>query len=829
MKILNLRAKGWIGLKRGLGLDEIEIDFSKTSGLSAFEGANGSGKSTIIELLSPYNQLASRDGALYQHTFLRDSEKDLTFEYGGHIYRTLLKIDCKSQRSEGFIWKDGQPEVNGKISAYAKYIENLLGSPNLFFSSVFCAQNATKLSDMTTGQLKGLFAEFLRLDRFQGWENTAKQEGNILLGKDSQLEMQIMGLREAVQKATDMSAQVDGHRRDIAVLAEKREAMLAKLAEARKAAEALNQTIAANKANEQRRADLQQQINRLTQELAAAETEATAELDGLKTAWRKTKADLDACTAILADKEKIEAAAGELAGLETQAAEIQKEIDEKTAELPGHQQRVHDIETQITGLRQQLKDLDNDPEMVSLVKQFEEAEGMVRDRKNELTALDNDRDLFTIEAQISACADMAEPLNKRGATCPNPPPEDCGFIASAIGAIKRQPELEKRRDDINVVIAAKRSGLKTAIADIKFCAEKVIEEKEARRIVITDAKDSLDAQIKTLTHDLKNAQQMPLSIGEEIAKARKELATLRLKIAQQKVIAERLPDVRVAEARKDDLTAQLQENEKAGKAKREAWDGISIVRKASIKGLRGEYDKIVVDIEAEGKLEALNEHINVLDAVDLPALDNGIVAEREAIAGLEAQIGQMKAEQSALTAAETEKTRITQDISEWKYLQNACGKNGLQAMEIDGAAPLITGYANSLLSQAFGPLFTVKLLTQDEAGKECLDIMVITEDGEEVLLENLSGGQKVWNLMALRLAMTLLSKEKSGHTFLTAYADELDGALDPDNSVSFVNMYRAFMTAGGFQDFLFISHKPSCRAMADNVLHFEHGKQPYWG
>ena len=122
----------------------------------------------------------------------------------------------------------------------------------------------------------------------------------------------------------------------------------------------------------------------------------------------------------------------------------------------------------------------------------------------------------------------------------------------------------------------------------------------------------------------------------------------------------------------------------------------------------------------------------------------------------------------------------------------------------------------------------MKLLTQDQEGKECLDIVVITEDGGEILLDNLSGGQRVWVLMAMRLAMTLLSKETSGHQFQTAFADELDGALDPDNALNFVNMYRGFMQVGGFEDFLFISHRQECREMADNVLKFEAGKSPTW-
>ena len=107
-------------------------------------------------------------------------------------------------------------------------------------------------------------------------------------------------------------------------------------------------------------------------------------------------------------------------------------------------------------------------------------------------------------------------------------------------------------------------------------------------------------------------------------------------------------------------------------------------------------------------------------------------------------------------------------------------------------------------------------------------ILTIGENGEEVLLENLSGGQKVWILKALRLAMTLLSKEKSGRNFETFFSDEEDGALDLDNARNFINLYQSFMQIGGFGSGIFISHKPECRAFAQNVLKFEAGKNPAW-
>jgi exonuclease SbcC len=202
---------------------------------------------------------------------------------------------------------------------------------------------------------------------------------------------------------------------------------------------------------------------------------------------------------------------------------------------------------------------------------------------------------------------------------------------------------------------------------------------------------------------------------------------------------------------------------------------------------------------------------------------------RALIMKYESELSAREAVEKDIAEANTEKNRLQQDISDWTYLRNACGKNGLQAMEIDGAAPIITAFANDLLTQAFGPLFTVKFRTINEEGKECLDIIVISDDGEEILLDNLSGGQKIWCLMALRLAMTLLSKEKSGRCFASSFSDESDGALDPDNAINYIGMYRAFMNAGNFENLFFISHKPSCVALADNKLIFDKGKSPYWG
>jgi hypothetical protein len=149
------------------------------------------------------------DGALRHHFFLRESFRDLTFEYGGDIYRTLVKIDSDSDRSEGFIWKNDEPQVNGKVTEYDQYIKGLIGTDTLFFNSVFAAQNSKKLSDLPPGQLKGLFAEFLRLDRLSRYETAAKQCVNVLRGAAQQQERAIESLEERKQDFAGLESEID--------------------------------------------------------------------------------------------------------------------------------------------------------------------------------------------------------------------------------------------------------------------------------------------------------------------------------------------------------------------------------------------------------------------------------------------------------------------------------------------------------------------------------------------------------------------------------------------------------------------------------------------
>jgi len=111
MRILKLKLRGAIGIKKGLGVDEVEIDFTQFQpGLIALTGRNGSGKTTIMENLHPYRCMVSRDGSLQNHFFLKDSYRIIDFEIAGKFYKAQINIDALTGGSEAYLFESRSEE-----------------------------------------------------------------------------------------------------------------------------------------------------------------------------------------------------------------------------------------------------------------------------------------------------------------------------------------------------------------------------------------------------------------------------------------------------------------------------------------------------------------------------------------------------------------------------------------------------------------------------------------------------------------------------------------------------------------------------------------------
>jgi DNA repair exonuclease SbcCD ATPase subunit len=748
-----------IGIKEGLGLDNLDLDLSQVSGLCAFSGENGTGKSSVLESLQIFPRLASRKGNLQSHFYGKDGFRELEFSFQGNNYKVLIKVDSEANRAEGYAWENGVSLLDGKISNYSKWCVNLLGSPELFYNSVFCSQASRKISDMTTGELKKLFSEFLKLERYEQYEDISKQCNNLLTSRASSLERDIESLKILTEDYVETGAALFNVQAEKKVL----EFRLAELSLDLKKSEAELVTVQAdiqkNELIKTELAGLQDTQNRLLTEIEDDQKQLELELNALRTKHHTLGLDIVDLDSLLSNQDEIK-----------QAASIRLKL---TADL--------------TRDRKLLADLTRShfAAISAMAKEETAANETLLRQKRKIDLTKNN--IKTFELKLKHALAKEADLDKRDPECVS---KTCSFILSALTARQETPVLTRT----------------------------INEQIENATILEKAYSDTL----KSFTTDIE-----ALKAKESDQKAKKETIEARInqsevKLEKVSVLADELPKVETALSKKQDLEKRQAENVIEGKEREILWD-----RKIGDKNRQ----KIVIDVminkkraeinnEAETNSRILEQNISVIKKSITERTDE-IADKVTNIIKYEQDVARKEQAQKELTDKTTEKDLIVDEASEWAYLKDACSAKGLRALEIDSVLPAIASYANDLLIRTFGTQYTVRFQTQDEeTGREILDIIVIREDGSEILLESLSGGERVWILSALRLSLTLISQEKSGKSFQTGFADESDGALDVGHAIEYVQMYRAFMEVGGFESFYFISHKLETIALSDHVLNF---------
>lgn len=178
-ELLSVSIRGSIGIKCGFNKDEVKIDFSDFgNGIVALVGANGKGKTTIIENCHPYPRMLTRPGALKDHFYLKDSHRILIYKDEDGLYykiSMLITAHVKTGSVQYFVHtsKDGinwraVTGVDGSLDAYNQYILGTFGSLELFLRTCFIAKESIKgLSDLTVatkGEKIDLFSKLAGTD-----------------------------------------------------------------------------------------------------------------------------------------------------------------------------------------------------------------------------------------------------------------------------------------------------------------------------------------------------------------------------------------------------------------------------------------------------------------------------------------------------------------------------------------------------------------------------------------------------------------------------------------------------------------------------------------
>jgi exonuclease SbcC len=184
----------------------------------------------------------------------------------------------------------------------------------------------------------------------------------------------------------------------------------------------------------------------------------------------------------------------------------------------------------------------------------------------------------------------------------------------------------------------------------------------------------------------------------------------------------------------------------------------------------------------------------------------------------------------SLRRAELKTKLAAAERERWIYarLDEAFGKDGIQALIIEGAIPEIEREANALLSRLTDNRIQISLESLKDlksgATRETLDIKIADELGERAY-SLYSGGEAFRTNFALRVALSKVLARRSGTRLRTLIIDEGFGTQDGKGLESMIEAIQEI--SHDFEKILVVTHLPVLRDAFPTQIHVT--KDPQYG
>jgi exonuclease SbcC len=806
MQPLKLTLKGFRGIRDGLGLAEITLDLDRLADgaeLIAIAGANGSGKSTIMDSLVPFIGLASRAASAgpggfsyYDHVYLPESIKDLTWSHEGRCYRSqiVVRMNGSRRKTEAFLhgldddgnWRpvriDDGTLSDGRVESYTRCVEHICGSAETFFTSVFAAQGKRQLNTYRNAEIKTLLADLLGQEEIRCVGQKAAEVVRLLKAGLATLRQEQAGLAEEVARVEAARQRLEDAPSRIARAEAAKQAAQNALDAALERHARLSAEREQSRAVEARRGQLiaerQSEVERTAQSLHALQAQDVAETQRLERLEQR----------VAARQRQEQARRQTLAQSRRRCLEVLGEADavaRAVRRLP-LAKRAQEVRRSRTHASR---------EQVQLLAQCQAA---VRLTEQQLAAIERDAGKAVLRTE--------ELAHRFGLTAVVPCAGTdlqgrCKLLGDAREAQALMPDARahvarcaRDRGQVQQALTSARrqcealAGAPQALAAAEQRETRASEH--AARMAVLASKESACGQARTMLADID-----------------RELASL----GPQSAVASHAPQEQaereqIAASRRS-IAAQLAEH-----GQRSA---------ASLSRL----DRLLVDLPTP------------YDEGHLTAAGQAVIRAREALGAAEhslltavrdTQTMEELGKQAAALAVRREQAQgrsknVENELANWNLLARCMSNDGLIALAIDDAGPALSALANDLLLACYGPRFTVSIHTLLETGKgeqkEGFDIVVhdgATGDAKSVGL--MSGGERTWVEACLTRAVALYLANHTGRRYTTLFTDEADGALDPERKRMFMAMKREVLRLGGYEREFFVSQTPELTAMADAVI-----------
>ena len=807
MQPLELTLIGFRGVRDGLGRDELTIDFGAFAGaqLIAVTGANGRGKTTVLDNAHPYLVMPSHvkgsaygGFSYYEHVVLPESQKIFTWQQSGTRYRSHVVIRSNGKRkTEAYlqVWRGGrwQPMVapdgtvsDGKTSTHNRCLAQVATTPETFFTTAFSAQGRRHLSAYDHAEIKTLLAELLQLDHIRTLGGQAneivRQARSGLLAIRQQrtaAESQLAGIQADMVRSTSLQA-------NLARLQAERQRGEAALARAQGM---LSESCAQRDAMQQQEARRAQLIEERGEIIARG---------------RRVVTDLDQQK--VREQERLRVIAQRAAQAGAVAERQRERLLVQQTQLAASLRSGRFVARATRRL----------PKLQALVRQRGDAVAQLRLETERLRQVQSDA--VAVRQQIA-------------------------MLEQAAGnAVLRTEELARRFGlTTQVPCAGTVLQARCMLLGDAHAAAPLILSARAELVRLDGARQARSDELAAL-HD---AAALLADTPVQLAAVESKLGMVRAKLAWEAQLAARAGEMANAKSTLASVAEQLEQLARTQESGRTA---AAVEQASATAALTSASERRA--LEAQAHRASLDRVQALIDALP-PPFDPGRVATarqdleqcREALGQLEQQyLAAVRAEQqlrdarvrqneatSVITGLDQRIARIEAAIGGWSLFAKCMSNDGLIALAIDDAGPALSNLTNDLLLACHGARFTVSIKTQVEKNAkgelgEGFAIVVhdgLNDDSKSVTL--MSGGEKIWinecltRAMALYLAQRADAVDGAGRSD-TLFSDEADGAFDPGHKRAFMAMKREVLRLGGYHREFFISHTPELLEMADALL-----------
>ncbi|MEO0562482.1 MAG: SMC family ATPase, partial [Chloroflexota bacterium] len=784
--------------------------------LACLTGENGAGKSSLLDAMTwaIWGKARARDNDLI-HMDATQMYIELDFVHEGQKYRIIRSRKREGLRGTGrlqlFIYdEDSQLTDISETSMREtqRRINNLLSLEHeTFVNSAFLQQGqADAFTVKRPAERKQILSDILGLDVWNDYEDLAKE-------KLKQIEEQLGKAQWRIDQINTELAKETVYKQELADKEKVRDEIAAQL----DAAEALLEEVQAApvelrsqqdrlNAETQRRAYLQQQLERAEREVRARERE------------------MEEHRAVLADREEIEAGYAAL----QEARDANEELNLKYREL--------------TDIDAQIRDLTG-----SLNEERTRIEGERTAQQERITALDeqiaavNPDELPKIQAEIDSLNERAAEREALQVTFAALETEGAERKATNAALYETMNDLKERIDSLSEVegaacplcgqpltddhretILAELQEEGTGYGDTYRANNERLNEITAERKTHKATIEAIAVEIQRLPALQSKAGQL----GQQVETANAAQAERAERQGRLDALNETLEkedfgtDIRTAiaelEAQRDALgydqqthdghTATLKTYQNYG----ERYTRLEISEKAlpkleqaqaeqreHLEGLENDItavDKHLIEMTAEvGRLKTLVEthNLRTLEAMRLRTQAAGaneqVGAARQHLTALEKQ-----RKERALVIAERDAAAEEQSI--YDELRRAFGKQGVPAMIIETAIPELEATTNDLLGRITDGRMAVKFSMQREkitgGTSETLDIEIADELGTRSY-DLYSGGEAFRINFAVRVALSKMLARRAGAHLETLFIDEGFGTQDADGRTKLIEAINA--------------------------------------